>query len=71
MEDVDWTREWLVLSVMDYYAAAVALAIIALHSERSLLVGVLWSAGFFLLGGPLCLLYIVYRSAQMSLKLPQ
>jgi hypothetical protein len=58
--DLDWTREWFYMTLLDYYSAAVCLSLIAIWTEGALR-GLLWSMGFILLGGPLCCLYIVYR----------
>lgn len=50
VHDLDWTREWLYMTVLDYYGVAFCLCAIAMASERLLIVGVLWSLGFCLLG---------------------
>lgn len=60
MTDINWTREWLMMTVLDYYGVAFCLAVIVVGSE-DMPYGVLWSLGFCLLGSPIACLYIVYR----------
>lgn len=66
--DIDWTREWLYMTVLDYYGVALCLSLVALKSEP-ILNGILWSLAFCLLGSPTCCLYVVYRLLFKSLTL--
>jgi hypothetical protein len=50
MDSLDWTREWLYMTVLDYYGVAICLCAIAVSTEKYLLIGLLWSIGFCLLG---------------------
>lgn len=58
--DIRWCQAWLYMTVLDYYGVACCLAAIAVYSE-SLVLGVLWSMGFMLLGSPVCCAYVCYR----------
>ena len=58
--DLDWTKQWLITTVVDYYGAAICLCVITLLSEP-FPNGILWSIGFLLLGSPVCCLYCAYR----------
>jgi hypothetical protein len=57
-----WSYSWLVTTVFDYYGAALCLCGIALSSEERV-PGLLWSAGFCLLGTPVCAAYMITRLA--------
>ena len=67
VNDIDWTRQWLYMTVVDYYGAAVCLVVIALLNEP-ILYGVLWGLGFCLLGSPICCSYMIYRVTMKSLE---
>jgi hypothetical protein len=60
LTDIVWTREWLFMTIIDYYGAAFCLVVITFFNEPVLL-AVVWSLGFCLLGSPVCCFYIVYR----------
>ena len=60
VQDLDWTNQWLMMSVADYYGAATCLCAIAVASE-SWPLGFLWCIGFFTLGSPVCCLYCAQR----------
>ena len=60
VSDISWCQAWLYFSVLDYYGVAICLSAIAMSSE-SLVLGCLWSLGFFLLGSPACIAWIVSR----------
>ena len=59
--DADWSYNWLITTIADYYGAALCLCGIAIASERELAHGLLWSAGFCLLGTPVCCAWVVSR----------
>ena len=67
--DINWTREWLYMTCIDYEGAALCLGIIAISSESNIFIGILWSFGFCLLGSPVCCAYIVYRCLFKSIVL--
>lgn len=58
--DLHWCQAWLWMTVVDYYGVACCLAAVAIYSE-SLVLGILWSLGFMLLGSPVCCAYVCYR----------
>ena len=60
MTDIDWTREWLIMTIVDYYGAVIALSGIVALNETPL-VATLWIMSFCLLGSPFCCSYVVYR----------
>lgn len=60
MDSVEWLQSWLVMTVLDYYGAALPLAAVAVASEPGV-TGWLWSAGFLLGGSPFCCAYVVLR----------
>jgi hypothetical protein len=60
VDNLEWTKNWLIATVIDYYGAATCLCVIALLSEP-MLQGLAWSTGFLLLGSPICCLYCIYR----------
>lgn len=60
IHDINWTQAWLYMTILDYYGVAVCLAVITLYSE-TLLLACIWSLGFFLLGSPVCTIYMCYR----------
>eukprot|EP01041_Mallomonas_annulata_P012418 gene12418-26120_t len=66
--NIDWTREWLFMTVLDYYGAALSLAAVAIFSEPPIF-AILWTLGFCLLGSPICCAYVVYRIYSKSLVL--
>ena len=61
LDDNEWVRAWLKMTVLDYYGAALALSGIAL-AEQGLKAGILWSVGFCLLGSPVCCAYMLYTA---------
>ena len=61
IDNLDWVRAWLGMTVLDYYGAALALSGVV-FSERSFLEGLAWSLGFCVLGSPVCCAYMVYRT---------
>jgi len=67
--DINWTREWLYMTCIDYEGAALCLAIIAIYSESNVFIGILWGLSFCLLGSPCCCAYIVYRLLFKSIVL--
>ena len=58
--DLEWTRSWLWVTVGDYFGAASTLGIIAILTEPFPW-GWVWLLAFFLVGGPSCCMYAVYR----------
>ena len=60
INDLDWVRTWLGMTVLDYYGAALALSGVA-FSEQRFRVAFAWFLGFCLLGSPMCCAYMVYR----------
>jgi hypothetical protein len=62
-----WLRNWLIMTVINYYGAAACLVTIALLNEP-IIQGIFWSLGFCLLGSPVCCVYIVYRATFKSLR---
>mmetsp|Transcript_5928 Transcript_5928/g.6049 ORF Transcript_5928/g.6049 Transcript_5928/m.6049 type:complete len:139 (+) Transcript_5928:100-516(+) len=69
VNDLEWSKNWLIATVIDYYGAATCLCVIALLSEPALYMGIIWSIGFLLLGSPICCLYCIYRLVFKSLAL--
>jgi hypothetical protein len=68
MHDIVWVREWLIMTIIDYYGLAFSLGIIVLKSEPFPW-GILWTLGFCLLGSPIACLYISYRFLFKSIYL--
>lgn len=66
--DIDWTREWLIMTVIDYYGVVAALSLITLLAEP-FPYGLIWVIGYCLLGSPICCFYIVFRIATKSVVL--
>jgi hypothetical protein len=64
-QDLDWTKQWLLTTVVDYYGCALCLCMIALLSEP-FPEGIAWSIGFCLLGSPICCIYCIYRYVYMK-----
>jgi hypothetical protein len=60
-EDIRWSNNWLWMSTLDYYGAAACVSAVALSTETQRLRGLLWTAGFMLLGSPVCCAYVAYR----------
>lgn len=60
LDNLDWVRTWLGMTVLDYYGAALALSGVA-FSEQSKREALAWSLGFCILGSPVCCAYMVYR----------
>ena len=60
MSNIDWTREWLIMTVLDYYGSTACFSVIVLFSEP-LFYAIPWILSFNLLGSPFCCAYIVYR----------
>ena len=60
LDDVDWLKNWLKMTVLDYYGAALPLCGIAISTEQNMQ-GFLWSAGFLFGGSPFCCAYMLYR----------
>lgn len=58
--DIQWTKEWLYMAVLDYYGAALCLSAIAIASEGCVF-GTFWALGFCVLGSPVCCCYIAHR----------
>lgn len=58
---LEWCQAWLAYSTLDYYGAAACLCAICLYSEESVILGILWSLSFCLLGAPACMAYVCYR----------
>jgi hypothetical protein len=67
LNNLDWVRAWLGMTVLDYYGAAIALSGIAI-SERGFAHGLVWSLGFCSLGSPACCAYMVYRAIPRVVK---
>ena len=67
VQDLDWTKQWLITTVIDFYGAAICLSVITIYSEP-FPNGILWSIGFCLLGSPICCLYCAYRCVLITLK---
>jgi len=59
--NLDWCQVWLGYSVLDYYGASACLCAICLYSEESLVLGLVWSLSFCLLGCPACMFWVCYR----------
>ena len=66
MQDVNWTGDWLMTTVADYYGVALPLCAIILATEDSVFVGIAWSAGVLLLGSAVACAYVVRRAAFQS-----
>ena len=64
--DPEWLRAWLVMTVADYYGAALALCAVVVADVGVADVGVgeglAWSAAFCVLGAPACCAYAVRRA---------
>jgi len=60
VDEINWTREWLYMTILDYYGAALSLGAVTLYSEPPFY-AVLWISGFCLLGSPICCSYVIYR----------
>ena len=60
MSNNDWTSAWLMMTVLDYYGAALPLCGIAVSSEPGYN-GWLWSMGFCFGGSPFCCAYVVLK----------
>ena len=60
MDSLPWTQAWLLMTVADYYGAALCLCgfIVATEPTGSAFA---WSLGCLLLGSPVCCLYMLYR----------
>jgi len=58
-DNLDWSAAWLAATVADYYGSTLCLCGIVLSSEPSLCRGLAWSAGFCLLGSPVCCVWTV------------
>lgn len=65
VDNLDWTREWLYMTILDYYGCAVCLSVIAVLTE-DVPYGILWALGFCFLGSPVACLYMVMRLAVMK-----
>ena len=68
LDDLPWTSAWFVFTVLDFYALSLCLSAIALASENNILVGLLWCAGFNLLGTT-CILYLHLPPSPSSLPI--
>ena len=68
VNDIDWTRNWLYMTILDYYGSTFALSAIVLTSEPWPY-GIIWSAAFCLLGSPFCCAYIAYRVIFKTIEL--
>ena len=49
INDIDWTREWLYMTILDYYGATISLSVIVIYTE-GFLYGSIWTLLFCLLG---------------------
>lgn len=58
--DIEWTKEWLYMAILNYYGAAICLSAIAVSSEGCVF-GTVWALGFFLIGSPVCCCYMIHR----------
>ena len=59
LNDNDWLRHWLGMTVIDYYGAALPLcAVVAVEEKKSYCV-IAWCLSFLILGSPACCLYAV------------
>lgn len=67
--DIIWTREWLYMTIIDYYGAVASLSVIVYFSEQNKILAILWVLGFCLLGSPICCCYIIYRLKYKTIKL--
>lgn len=70
MDDIDWTREWLLMTVLDYYGLVISLGLIVLFSEPFPM-NILWILSFSLLGSPFACLYVIYRLAFKEIALTE
>jgi hypothetical protein len=59
--DLNWTQEWLIMTVIDYYGLALAMTVVVIFSEESLVKGILWSLAFCLLGSP----FALFKNSQL------
>lgn len=65
-DDLDWSVAWLMTTIIDFYGSTLCLAGIVLASESSWLSGILWTAGFCLLGSPVCCVWVILRLARQG-----
>mmetsp|Transcript_8804 Transcript_8804/g.11700 ORF Transcript_8804/g.11700 Transcript_8804/m.11700 type:complete len:136 (+) Transcript_8804:76-483(+) len=71
-EDLDWSVAWLWATIVDFYGSTLCLSGIVLASEDTWLSGILWVAGFCLLGSPVCCVWVLLRLARTgSLRMEQ
>ena len=58
-DSLDWCKNWLVATVIDYYGAALCLCGVILSSEETWFQGLMWTTGCLLLGSPICCLWVL------------
>jgi hypothetical protein len=61
MENLDWTKAWLIMTVADYYGGVLPLCGIVLASEPNRIVAIAWATGILLLGSPCACGWMVWR----------
>eukprot|EP00892_Ulva_mutabilis_P005553 jgi/Ulvmu1/336/UM001_0340.1 len=69
MSNLDWTQDWLIFSVIDYYGVSLCFCGIILATESLSITGALWVLGVLLLGSPIACVYMAVRAAKASLAL--
>lgn len=68
--NLEWSKAWLVTTVVDFYGATIPLIGIVFQTEP-FLHACIWTCGFCLLGSPIHLSYAIYRlltSGTLELK---
>lgn len=69
IDELSWTQDWLLFSVVDYYGASLCLCAIILATEQQITFGGLWCLGVLLLGSPVACVYMAIRAAKASIAL--
>jgi len=61
MQNLAWTQEWLLMTVLDYYGGVLPLCGIVLASEGNRIVALAWVVAILLLGSPFACAWVVWR----------
>ena len=61
MDNLKWAKAWLIMTVVDYYGAAVPLCALVLASENSRIVAGAWIVAILLLGSPFACAWMIWR----------
>lgn len=63
LQNPDWTKAWLIMTVVDYYGGVIPLCGVVLASEPNRIVAIAWATAILLLGSPFACAWIISRLA--------